>query len=97
MLLFGGVTLLAISFFARAGQFWSNSKNPLQVFGKCPFFFYILHLYFFLPLGKLFPQQPGYEVGYLCWALGLAALYLPCKAFAGLKRKSSLDSIIRLF
>jgi hypothetical protein len=36
-------------------------------------------------------------VGYLCWALGLAALYLPCKAFVGLKRKSSLDSIIRLF
>jgi uncharacterized membrane protein len=30
-------------------------------------------------------------------ALGLAALYLPCKAFVGLKRKSSLDSIIRLF
>lgn len=30
-------------------------------------------------------------------ALGLAALYLPCKVFAGLKRKSSLDSIIRLF
>lgn len=97
MLLFGGVTLLAISFFARAGQFWSDSKNPLQVFGKCPFFFYILHLYFFLLVGKLFPQQPGYEVGYLCWALGLAALYLPCKAFAGLKRKSSIDSIIRLF
>ena len=97
MLLFPGVTLLAISAFARAEQFWSDSKNPLQVFGKCPFFFYILHLYFFLLVGKLFPHQPGYEVGYLCWALGLAALYLPCKAFAGLKRKSSIDSIIRLF
>jgi len=97
MLLFSGVTLLAISAFARAGQFWSDSKNPLQVFGKCPFFFYILHLYLFLLVGKLFSQPPGYEVGYLCWALGLAALYLPCKAFVGLKRKSSLDSIIRLF
>jgi len=30
-------------------------------------------------------------------ALGLAALYLPCKVFAGLKRKSSLDSIFWLF
>jgi uncharacterized membrane protein len=30
-------------------------------------------------------------------ALGLAALYLPCKAFVDLKRKSSLDSIFWLF
>ncbi|MFP4482751.1 MAG: DUF1624 domain-containing protein [Thermovirgaceae bacterium] len=97
MLLFSGVALLAISAFSRAGRFWSDSKNPLQVFGKCPFFFYILHLYFFLLVGKIFPQPPSYEVGYLCWFLGLAALYLPCKAFVGLKRKSSLNSIIRLF
>lgn len=30
-------------------------------------------------------------------ALGLAAFYLPCKAFVDLKRKSSLDSIFWLF
>lgn len=97
MCLFSGVNLLIISAFSRAGAFWSNGNNPLQVFGKCPFFFYILHLYFFMVLGKLFENAPGYWVGYACWALGLALLYWPCRAFVSLKGRSSPNSIIRLF
>jgi hypothetical protein len=97
MLLFSGVNLLIISAFSRAGAFWHAPDNPLQVFGKCPFFFYILHLYFFLIVGKLFSEAPGYGVGYTCWALGLAMLYWPCRAFVKLKGRSSPDSIIRLF
>ncbi|HPQ77482.1 MAG TPA: heparan-alpha-glucosaminide N-acetyltransferase domain-containing protein [Synergistales bacterium] len=97
MLLFSGVNLLIISSFSRAGLFWARKDNPLQVFGKCPFFFYILHLFFFLAVGKLFPAPPGYWGGYACWATGLSALYWPCRAFVKLKARSSPDSIIRLF
>ncbi|GAB6279996.1 MAG: DUF1624 domain-containing protein [Thermovirga sp.] len=97
MLLFSGVNLLVISAFSRAGAFWSNRNNPLQVFGKCPFFFYILHLYFFMIVGKLFAAAPEYGVGYTCWALGLALLYWPCRTFVDLKGRSGPESIIRLF
>lgn len=97
MCLFSGVNLLIISAFSRAGAFWSNRNNPLQVFGKCPFFFYILHLYFFLLVGKLFAEAPGYWGGYAVWLLGLAFLYWPCRAFVGLKGRSDPDSIIKLF
>ncbi|HQQ10781.1 MAG TPA: hypothetical protein PLH45_05045 [Synergistales bacterium] len=80
MLLFSGVNLLVISAFSRAGHFWARKDDPLQVFGKCPFFFYILHLFFFLAVGKLFPAPPGYWGGYACWAAGLAVLYWPCRS-----------------
>jgi uncharacterized membrane protein len=100
MLLFSGINLLVISFFSHAGEFWWKAENPLQVFGKCPFFFYFLHLYFFMILGKvlkMFVEKPGYPLAYTCWALGLVLLYWPCRAFVKLKGRSSPDSIIRLF
>lgn len=100
MLLFSGVNLLMISAFSHAGEFWWKAGNPLQVFGKCPFFFYFLHLYFFMILGKvlkMFVEKPGYPLAYACWALGLVLLYWPCREFVKLKGRSSPDSIIRLF
>jgi len=99
-LLFGGVNLLILSFFSRAGEFWWKPENPVQVFGKCPFFFYVLHLYLFMITGKvlgLFMESVGYPVAFTCWAVGLFVLYWPCRAFVKYKHGTKPGSIVRLF
>ncbi len=99
-LLFGGVNLLILSFFSHAGDFWWKPENPLQVFGKCPFFFYVLHLYLFMIMGKvlgLFMESVGYPAAFACWAVGLVVLYWPCRAFVRYKHSTRPGSIIRLF
>jgi uncharacterized membrane protein len=63
----------------------------LAVYGRVPLFFYLLHLPLIHALSRL--AGPGrahsLPIVYAVWLLVVAALYLPCRAFAALKQRRS--------
>jgi uncharacterized membrane protein len=76
----------------------SFTWDPLLVYGSTPLFFYMLHLFLYAGLGRLFAPQ-GTSLGrmLLYWLLGLAVLYPLCLGFRWLKRRQSSRSPLRLF
>ena len=90
-----GMNCLLLWFLDRIAPFLGEA-NALLVFGRVPFFFYILHIGLFCVLGWVI-RPAGYTVGYGTWLAGLALLYLPCRCFAVFKKGASPDSLWRLF
>jgi uncharacterized membrane protein len=70
----------------------------LLVYGCTPLFFYVLHLFLYAGIGRLFaPRGTSFGWMLLYWLLGLAALYPLCVGFRELKRRCSSASPLRLF
>lgn len=90
-----GLIFIAMASFNRFAPSMKRS-NPFLVFGKVPFFFYIIHIGLFCVLGK-FLKVSGYPAGYLAWIGILIVLYLPCKWYGNFKRDTAPNSIWRLF
>jgi uncharacterized membrane protein len=63
----------------------------LAVYGRVPLFFYLLHLPLIHALDRLAgPSRPhDLPLVYAVWLLVVAALYLPCRAYAALKQRRS--------
>jgi uncharacterized membrane protein len=63
----------------------------LAIYGRVPLFFYLLHLPLIHALDLLAgpSRAHGLPVVYAVWILVVAALYLPCRGFAGLKQRRS--------
>ena len=97
-------------FTARASSRILPALHVVEIYGRVPFFYYILHFYilhllslvmvmFARAYGTRAPAHtdlqsrrlPGASFGlsgvYLIWACVVAALYLPCRWFAGLKAR----------
>ncbi len=90
-----GIILIAIAFFNRIAPSMDR-YDPLLVFGRVPFFFYIIHIALFCVLGKIL-NVSGYSAGYLAWVGVLLVLYWPCRWYGDFKKRTSPESIWRLF
>jgi len=86
------LVLLWVLIRARAG--W---LAPLEVFGRVPLFFYLLHLYVFGIASLFFRDGAGFAAMYVVWAAGLAVMYPVCRWYAGFKASRPMDSLWRLF
>lgn len=75
-----------------------RSGHPALVFGRVPFFYYVLHLYLAHGLAvvtglltgvKSAQEWTGYSlpVVYLVWLLVVALLYFPCRWYMGVKAR----------
>jgi uncharacterized membrane protein len=106
-----GVLLLLFAFFdwMLSRRLAQKALDVVEVYGRVPFFYYVLHFYSLHILALLVlmavshtvhvhppmpifnPPAPGagfsLSVVYAIWLALVAALYLPCKWFAGVKAR----------
>lgn len=91
-----GPALVALAGFESAR---GKLAQLLVVFGRVPLFYYVVHLLLLHAMAVLFcglpigtgakPEGYGLELSgvYLVWVVAVAALYLPCRWFAEVKRR----------
>lgn len=89
-----GVNLMLVPVLARISI--RAIAQPLEVFGRSPLFFYLLHLYVFGALSWTFPRGTTWFVMYLVWAAAVAAMYPACRWYAGFKARKPIESFWRL-
>ena len=89
-----GLDLVLLWILARTRAPW---LAPLEVFGRVPLFFYLLHLYVFGIASIFFRDGAGFAAMYGVWAVGLVAMYPLCRWYAGFKASRPIDSLWRLF
>lgn len=91
-----GVNLLLLSGLGQLEKKWPQLLKILAVFGREPLFFYVVHLYLYLGLGKmLLPNGSSIAAMYPVWILGLGILYMLCLAYARYKRRHKDMAIFR--
>lgn len=89
-----GVDLVLIRLLVRVRT--RAIAEPLEVFGRLPLFFYLLHLYVFGALSWGFPHGTSWLVMYAVWLAAVAAMYPACRWYAGFKAGRPVESVWRL-
>lgn len=97
LLLTLGADLVLLSVLAVAPRVMRAPASPLMVFGQTALAFYLLHLYLFLLLGRLFPSGAPLAATYGSWLVALVILYPICRAYRGFKAAKPPESLWRLF
>jgi uncharacterized membrane protein len=95
---FFAVTLgLNLIILAALVKWPARSLAPLEVYGRTPFFFYLVHLWAFGALSWLFPTGTSLPAMYVVWAVVMAGLYPVCARYARFKFSKPTTSLWRLF
>jgi uncharacterized membrane protein len=69
----------------------------LPAYGRAALFFYVLHLFLFMAMGRLAGRHGvGIDRMFLLWILGLALLYLPCLWYGRMRQRQPSGSLLRL-
>jgi uncharacterized membrane protein len=90
-----GADLLLLAAFTATAKL--AALAPLDVFGRTPLFFYLLHLWVFGLVSCAFPNGASFPLMYGVWAAVLAAMYPACMWYAKFKNRKPVDSMWRLF
>ena len=89
-----GVNAFLLGFYSRWGR---PMLAWLTVFGRCPFFFYILHLYLYGIMGWFVPAGVSQVKMLFFWLAGLVVLYPLCGWYGRFKSAKPVESFWRLF
>lgn len=96
-LLTTGVNLIVLWLFSRLSVVRPFLVKSLAIYGRAPLLFYILHLFLFAILGRLFtPQGTTIPKMYFYWILGLLILYPVCLWYGRFKQRQPANSAWRL-
>jgi uncharacterized membrane protein len=91
-----GLDLIIWSVLWRLSERAPTVLQPLAVFGRTPFFFYVMHLMVYIALGYLFtPAGTSIPTMYPYWLLGLVILFPLCWWYERLKRSTSSPAILQ--
>ena len=96
-LLTTGFNLIVLWLFSRLSVVRPFLFKPLAIYGRAPLLFYILHLFLFAILGRLFTSQ-GTTIPkmYFYWIVGLLILYPVCLWYGRFKQRQPVSSAWRL-
>jgi uncharacterized membrane protein len=93
-----GVNLILLWLFSRAGGRARRLLWPLVVFGQAPLFFYLLHLFLYLAIGRLLvPGGTSLQALYPLWLLGLLILFPLCLGYGWIKHRPPAHKVLRFF
>lgn len=92
--LFLGIDGLLLAVFALTSR--ARLFAPLEVYGRAPLFFYLLHLWVFGLVSFAFANGTSLPVMYAVWAVAVVAMYPACVWYARFKNAKPADSMWRL-
>jgi len=77
---------------------WLYPGKIIELYGKVPLFFYILHLYLYEGIAVIFNVQKSLSLlyTYFLWLVGLIVLYPPCAWFHRLKKNRPHNPFLRM-
>ena len=90
-----GLDLLLLVAFVATSR--AAVLSPLDVFGRAPLFFYLLHLWVLGIASFAFPGGTSFPVMYLAWVGLLVVTYPACSWYGRFKASRPVDSLWRLF
>ena len=95
-LLTTGVNLIALWLFYRVARGTAALLQPLALFGRTPLFFYMLHLFLYAFLGRLFAPGGSSILAMIPdWLLGLVILFPMCIWYAKVRQHRPLGLLLR--
>ena len=95
-LLMVGIDLIVLWLLARVAEVWPWVLRPLEVLGRAPLFFYILHPFLYAGIGHLLtPQGTSILLTYPFWLLGVLILFPATLWYGHFKRRQPTGSILR--
>jgi uncharacterized membrane protein len=92
-----GVNLILLWAYSRLSKRARYLLRPLTALGRTPLLFYVLHLFLYLGIGRLFAPQ-GTTIPWMVpfWLMGLVILLPLCAWYGGLKQRQPLHSAVRV-
>lgn len=93
-----GMNLILLGLFSRANDKLQSFFFPLEIYGRAPLFFYVIHLFLYAALGIWFtPDGTSLPAVYPFWLLGLLLIFPVCLIYGRFKQQPRARRVLRFF